>query len=163
MQTKLALLCMLRGESPEWGGCSLGPAQCRSPAPSALFMVRPSRNQALHVGNDTLSEPLANWSMCWMASKRAKGPGVPQPKEPKGPATVELREYLKGSGMGLPPNISRTVMLKKYCIYCMWFHKVEPSPIGGFEGERVFGSMQRGASSYRAAQKGQGLSFGRLN
>lgn len=83
--------------------------------------------------------------MCWLASKRAQGPGFPQPKEPKGPETVELRKYLKGSGMGLPPNISRTARLKKYCIYSMWFHEVEPSPIGGFEGERVFGSVQRAA------------------
>lgn len=76
-----------------------------------------------------------------MASKRAQGRGVPQPEEPKGPATVELREYLKGSGMGLPPDISRTATLKNYCIYSVWFPKVEPSPIGGFEGERVFRSV----------------------
>lgn len=82
-----------------------------------------------------------------MVSRRAKGAGVPQPKEPGEPETVELREYLKGSGVGLSPNISRTVMLKKYCIYSMWFHKVEPSPTGGFEGERVFGSVQRGPFS----------------
>lgn len=98
-----------------------------------------------------------------MASKRAQGPGFPQPKEPKGPETVELRDYLKGSGMGLPPNISRTAMLKKYCIYSMWFHKVEPSPIGGFEGERVFGSVQRGASSQSSSERWQGLSFEREN
>lgn len=49
-----------------------------------------------------------------MTSRRAEGPRALKPKELREPETVELREYLKGSGVGLSPNISRTAMLKKY-------------------------------------------------
>lgn len=43
-----------------------------------------------------------------MTSRRAGGPKVPKPKELRRPETVELRAYLRGSGMWLSPNISRT-------------------------------------------------------
>ena len=49
-----------------------------------------------------------------MTPRRTEGPEVLKPKELRRPETVELREYLRGSGMGLPPNITRTAMLKKY-------------------------------------------------
>lgn len=57
-----------------------------------------------------------------MASRRAEEAEVLKPKEPEGPEAVELREHLRGSGMR-PSHISRTVMLRKYRTYSVWFHR----------------------------------------
>lgn len=49
-----------------------------------------------------------------MTPRRTEGPEVLKPKELRRPETVALRECLRGSGMGLSPNIIRTAMLNKY-------------------------------------------------
>lgn len=78
-----------------------------------------------------------------MASVRAKGPEVLKPKELRGPETAELRGHLKGGGMGLSPNVSRTVMSKSiHLLYVV--HNWKQAQQVGLK-ERDFGLVQRGA------------------
>lgn len=78
-----------------------------------------------------------------MASRRALEPEVLKPKELRGPEAVGLREYLRGSGMGPSPNISRTVMLKKYCMYSMWFHRWNQAQWVGLKERMILDSTKR--------------------
>lgn len=52
--------------------------------------------------------------MCWDDPQEDRRTKSPKLKELKRPETVVLRECLRGSGMGLSPNIARTAMLNKY-------------------------------------------------
>ena len=78
-----------------------------------------------------------------MASRRAEEPEVLKPKELRGPEAVGLREYLRGSGMGPSPNISRTVMLKKYRMYSMWFYRWNQAQWVGLKERVILDSTKR--------------------
>lgn len=112
---KLALLCKLRENPQSEVAVCWGPAQSRSPA-----CVCSLHGQGIPGITHCIWGRIFIQS-CWQVGtcvrwtpRRVKGPGVLKPKELRGPETVELREYLKGSGTGMSPNVSRTVMLKKY-------------------------------------------------
>lgn len=115
MQTKPAPLRKLRENPQSEGAAGLGPA------PGWATSKHLPSAWTGHLQNHALFWVWRFSPRSWqiavcigMTSRRAEGPEALKPKELRGPETVELREYLRGSGMGLSPNISRTVMLKKY-------------------------------------------------
>lgn len=126
---KSCISLQARGESPEPGGfeCGSHPEQTTS---RQLPSTRPGppHGQALprlmHCVRGTFAQ--SPWQMectLGMASRGAEEAEVLKPKEPGGPEAVGLREHLRGSGMGPSPHISRTVMLRKYRTYSVWFHR----------------------------------------
>lgn len=123
MQANRALLCKLGENLQSQVGLNAGPTQTRLPLDSC-----PPHGQALprlmHCVRGMFAQ--SPWQMertLGMASSGAEEAEVLKPKEPGGPEAVGLREHLRGSGMGPSPHISRTVMLRKYCTYSVWFHR----------------------------------------
>ena len=74
-----------RSESPEQGGNRLvsSPEQISSTVCPLHGQACRPWSRALQFGNGILPELLTNWSMCWMMSRRAKGPGVLKPRNPE--------------------------------------------------------------------------------
>ena len=121
----------------------MGPTRSRLPHAFDLCVAGPSPESCIVFWEHFLRAPGKLERVLGMASRRAEEPEVLKPKELRGPEAVGLREYLRGSGMGPSPNISRTVMLKKYRMYSMWFYRWNQAQWVGLKERVILDSTKR--------------------